>query len=178
MSERERWIVYPLLFFSFALAIRDQGLFSREGQRDEFNVVNCQHLVVRDAQGNVAVDIHAKHGKPGVGTTGSGVVTIYGATTDGGSAKPAAVRLYTSEKKPWTKENFGVVETYSPLGSRAAMIAGDGTGGTMFTFDAASKVRAALLPIRITRTPSNPTQPHGTDSDDDPRSAVPQPPQP
>ena len=45
MSERERWIVYPLIFFALGAAVRDKIL-----QRVEAREVVCENVVIVDAQ--------------------------------------------------------------------------------------------------------------------------------
>jgi hypothetical protein len=58
MSERERWVVYPLLFLALGVALRDKfvGTTSR--------TIHCQELVVEDeASGNEQPRIIAKIGR-------------------------------------------------------------------------------------------------------------------
>lgn len=45
MNERERWIVYPLLFLALGAALRDKIIKTTESQR-----IKCQGLVVVDAE--------------------------------------------------------------------------------------------------------------------------------
>jgi hypothetical protein len=45
MTERERWIVYPLLFLALGAALRDKIIKTTESQR-----IKCQGLVVVDAE--------------------------------------------------------------------------------------------------------------------------------
>lgn len=47
MTERERWIVYPLLFLALGAALRDKIVKSTESQR-----IKCQGLAVFDANEN------------------------------------------------------------------------------------------------------------------------------
>jgi len=165
VSQRERWIIYPLLFFSFALAIRDQWPVA--GKSEQFNVLNCRHLVVRDSAGQPAVDIHAKHGR----NAGSGVITVYGPSPPVGTAKAAAVRLYVAGESASEAGNYGVVETYGPLGARATQLVGDNSGGTLHLFDPRGKPRPVLRLIRS-------AQPDEGPQEDDPRKAKPRPPVP
>ncbi|MAT69547.1 MAG: hypothetical protein CMJ58_08485 [Planctomycetaceae bacterium] len=59
MSERERWIVYPLLFFALGAAIRDKILNVVESKQVacgelEAKTIRCQELVVTDPAGRGA----------------------------------------------------------------------------------------------------------------------------
>ncbi|MCA9235838.1 MAG: hypothetical protein KDA44_10225 [Planctomycetales bacterium] len=59
MSERERWIVYPLLFFALGAAIRDKILNSVESDQiacEELDAktIRCEEIVVTDPQGRTA----------------------------------------------------------------------------------------------------------------------------
>ena len=54
MSERERWIVYPLLFLALGAALRDKLINSTESQR-----VKCQGLMVYDSTGEVSMVLGA-----------------------------------------------------------------------------------------------------------------------
>jgi hypothetical protein len=54
MSERERWIVYPLLFLALGAALRDKLINSTESQR-----VKCQGLMVYDSTGDVSMVLGA-----------------------------------------------------------------------------------------------------------------------
>jgi hypothetical protein len=50
MSERERWIIYPLLFFALGAALRDK--FTHEVRTDRLvaGQVVCEELLVRDSE--------------------------------------------------------------------------------------------------------------------------------
>jgi hypothetical protein len=77
MSERERWIVYPLLFLALGAALRDK-LFDRTTSRS----IVCQELTVVDADpaGNRQVQVLARIGRsdPTVGTPSSGYLIVNG----------------------------------------------------------------------------------------------------
>src|SRR5262245_35031150 len=45
MNERERWIVYPLLFFALGAALRDKFL-----QQVETKELRCQRLVAKEVE--------------------------------------------------------------------------------------------------------------------------------
>lgn len=55
MSERERWIIYPLLFLALGAALRDKLINSTESQR-----VKCQGLMVYDSSGDVSLVLGAE----------------------------------------------------------------------------------------------------------------------
>lgn len=50
MSERERWIVYPLLFFALGAALRDK--FTHEVRTDRLHAgqIVCEELLVTDSE--------------------------------------------------------------------------------------------------------------------------------
>ncbi|RIK84535.1 MAG: hypothetical protein DCC67_04865 [Planctomycetota bacterium] len=50
MSERERWIVYPLLFFALGAALRDK--FTQEVRTDKLRAgqIQCEELLIIDAE--------------------------------------------------------------------------------------------------------------------------------
>ncbi len=55
MSERERWIIYPLLFLALGAALRDKLINSTESQR-----VKCQGLMVYDSSGDISMVLGAE----------------------------------------------------------------------------------------------------------------------
>ena len=174
MSQRERWIVYPQLFFSFTLAIRDQ--WPTTDQVPEFNVLYCKRLEVHDGHGRPAVVIDAKEGGS---TEGSGVVTVYGGSSQVGGASQAAVRLFVTQRNGQATNQFGTVETYGPLGSRATKLTSDQTGGALHMFDHIGKPKQILVPLR----PSTPLQPspplpEPENELENPREVTPRPPIP
>jgi hypothetical protein len=77
MTERERWIVYPLLFLALGAALRDK-LFDRTTSKS----IVCQELTVVDAEpvGNRQVRVLAKIGRtePNVGAPSSGYLIVNG----------------------------------------------------------------------------------------------------
>jgi hypothetical protein len=60
MSSRERWVVYPLLFFAFCLAARDQFPYLRP-EVTEIRHLSCQVIDAKliDAETMVATDLRA-----------------------------------------------------------------------------------------------------------------------
>ena len=167
MSQRERWIVYPLLFFAFTLAMRDQWPTTTEVP--EFDVVSCRHLIIRDAQGRPAVDLSAQNGGP---QDGSGVIVVYGSAPQIGNAKLPAVRLFAGDQQGSEESSFGTISTYGTLGSPSTTLTSDRAGGAIKTFDAVGKQQLVLrLPPR--RPSAVPPE-----KDLDPRNAPPRPPIP
>jgi hypothetical protein len=67
MSERERWVIYPLLFLALGAALRDK-LFDRTTTRS----IVCQELTVVDEQpvGNQPVRVLARIGRAQSATSG------------------------------------------------------------------------------------------------------------
>lgn len=105
MSDRERWIVYPLLFFSFLLGAKDRIAPPNPltcGQ------LECQSLVLKSADGRELVKL--------------------GPTSDG-----AVLRFY-SEPEEWAKNASDDID-FKPVPLRQMVEVGaDATGGyaTMF----------------------------------------------
>ncbi len=58
MSNRERWIVYPLLFFSILLAARDDIV---PAEKSEFDSVVCRRLFVESPDGRTLILLAAEH---------------------------------------------------------------------------------------------------------------------
>ena len=166
MSQRERWIVYPLLFFSFALAIRDQWPPSKP--RPDFNVVTCRQLIVKDADGGVAVDIHAQ---PLGDAAGSGVVTVYSPSQQVGSAKLPAVHVGVKQHGN-TGQVYGLVETFGPLGTPATQLTSDLAGGSIRTYDPIGR-GVFIGPVRRRVPQATPSQ-----REEEPRKVTPRPPVP
>lgn len=56
MTERERWIVYPLLFLALGAALRDKLIKQTFSERIECELLVCDDIVARNkVQANVAV---------------------------------------------------------------------------------------------------------------------------
>lgn len=71
MSERERWIVYPLLLFSLALGLRDKLVPTRDA---EFAEITCHELRV------VAPLTKARRAYIGGNSSDAGMMLVYGST--------------------------------------------------------------------------------------------------
>jgi hypothetical protein len=61
MSERERWIVYPLIFFALGAAVRDKLL-----QRVEAKEIVCESIAIVDLQNptNVLAELGFRRARP------------------------------------------------------------------------------------------------------------------
>ncbi len=67
MSQRERWVVYPLLFLALGLALRDKLVPPRSltagvvlcDHLEVLGPANCHRLTVRDAAGHTALVLGA-----------------------------------------------------------------------------------------------------------------------
>ena len=78
MSDRERWIVYPILFFAVSLGLRNNGGF--RGTVD-FETIECSNLLVRSPDGlpKVQVDTNGSGGRVSVfGANNSRIFTVQG----------------------------------------------------------------------------------------------------
>ena len=69
MSNRERWIVYPLLFFAFLMGARDEYA---KPDRLDCNLISCRRLTVTSTDGQALVRI-------GASEDDAGALSIYGA---------------------------------------------------------------------------------------------------
>src|SRR5262249_42778270 len=57
MSDRERWIVFPLLLLAIGLALRNNLEVQDEGQTAEADVIRCRALEVLGPEGKPTVTI-------------------------------------------------------------------------------------------------------------------------
>ena len=94
MSERERWIIYPLLFFALGAALRDKLL-----QRIESKEICCESLKIVDPQDSMRILAELGSGKeisynPSQAAGRVGVLTIQ--DSDGKEACQLAKDLRTS----------------------------------------------------------------------------------
>jgi hypothetical protein len=78
MSERERWIVYPLLFLALGAALRDK--FTRQVMTDRLHAaqISCEHLEIidPDKQGRVVARLTSADPQPGVESSRVGVLAL------------------------------------------------------------------------------------------------------
>jgi hypothetical protein len=68
MSNRERWVIYPLLLFTFLMASRDKYV---KPEHFDCKTVSCRQLLVQSASGRALVTI-------GSSTDDSGAIVVYG----------------------------------------------------------------------------------------------------
>ena len=66
MTSRERWTIYPLLFFALAMAARDKVATPPESS---FRSITCQRLVVQNLNGQPLIQI-------GVSADGNGAIEV------------------------------------------------------------------------------------------------------
>lgn len=106
MSERERWIVYPLLFLALGAALRDKLV-----DRTTTKSIVCQELTVVDEQpiGNQPVRVLAQIGRSGPTSSGrpsSGYLVVNGelevVDEDPLSQRPARVLAKIGRTEPTT----------------------------------------------------------------------------
>lgn len=90
MKERERWIVYPLLFLSLGAALRDK-IF----QRTRNEQVICESLLVVDSRGRVQASLVGDQlqlgAKPGTGRLRVGAIEAAQLNRAPQAAAPTAV---------------------------------------------------------------------------------------
>ena len=190
MTDRERWIVYPLLFFALSLAA--QGACGVKGVRNEetarrkwvnppkygkFDQVECQRLVVVSPSGAHRVEI-------GAGTNQAGVIQLLG--PDG---RKSVVRLGADNKG-----EVGLLETFDRNGKPLVALTATAQGGLvttskregnqrlflgfggeripsgLFGIDANSIFRmiAPMLPLTQQRQPPKPPKPDKPDEKETP----------
>lgn len=173
MSQRERWIIYPLLFFAIAMIIREDFFVRLETKgRVRTKIVECEQVTVTDSQGNPAVQVGSRGG--------SGFVRIRARRQDGdlGTAKPVAVELVVTPKLE------GAVITRGVLGAPLVELIGDEVGGTVRVYDETGKPRGVIALVSARRaerqgeSQEDSDGPEGGDGGEDPRTAVPRPPMP
>lgn len=67
MSDRERWIVYPLICFAFLLGARDKYV---QPQQAEFRTVRCQELQIVSDSGKSLINLYGS-------LEDAGVIVVY-----------------------------------------------------------------------------------------------------
>jgi len=124
MSVNERWVVYPLLFLTLGVALRDKVVPPGEVAAEQ---VRCNRLLVAEADCRV-VQVAGSNGKGGVrlGTLpdGAGRIEVHGGTDE------PLVRIGGG---PGRKS--GVVETFAPQGVPQVRLLGTDAGGAVAAFD-------------------------------------------
>jgi hypothetical protein len=163
VTERERWIVYPLLFFAVAMIFRDHPLTtSKPNNVLESRFVICEQLQVVDGDKRVVVHVGSNGSIPHPDrprSPGSGFVDVFAPASGAAGQTPLkAVTLWVD-----AKDGQGVVETFNHLGMPVVEIAGDSLGGQVRLNDRLGRLRTVAAPPPAT---------------DDPRAAPPRPPVP
>jgi hypothetical protein len=132
MSDRERWVVYPLLFLALGMAMFDGLRFQAEQQTKkvetkspEFESIRCKELRVIDENGQLRVAL-GESAKQNVG-----LITVH--NTDG---KPV-VRLTADEKG-----GAGIIETASSNGTPQIVLTSNANTAVIGMYD-----RGRLIPL-------------------------------
>jgi hypothetical protein len=76
MSTRERWVVYPLLFFALLSSLKDQLALPTNG---EFQSLTCNQLTVESADGRPLLELGSSSAAAG---DESGLLVVYGAVPE------------------------------------------------------------------------------------------------
>jgi hypothetical protein len=108
MSDRERWIVYPLIFFAFLLGARDKYF---KPERAEYESISCRRLTVTSLDGTPLVQLSGT-------IDDSGVIVMYAPVERG------------LEPPPRT----GFSRDTSPPGRHAIELVADSDGGYLKVF--------------------------------------------
>jgi hypothetical protein len=91
MSDRERWIVYPLLVLSLALAVKDR--YDAWQGTSEFNVLVCRTLLVQNEVGEVQAVIQENtRGAAELSLAGKGELVEASLTADEGGGRLMLMR--------------------------------------------------------------------------------------
>jgi hypothetical protein len=160
VSQRERWIIYPLLFFCFCMCIK---LYWYPEYRDiDPKTVTTQQLILKDEDGR---DLLTAGGQP----NGDGYLRIFAAPPQdaAGRAPLEAVRLAVSPSRN------GVVAAFSGIGQPVVELTGDGRGGNVSLFDPNGRRISVHMPESDPRTaPPRPPVPPTAPSIGAPPTAV------
>lgn len=135
MSNRERWIVYPLLFFAVGLGLKNQVVVPNQA---EFLTVRCQELVVESETGAARVVIRESH--PGIPTITMSALIDAGETSketevagtsadDDGAGAQADPLLAVPHRVAELSANAsgGVLRLFGPAAMPALWMGHDGT---------------------------------------------------
>jgi hypothetical protein len=136
MSDRERWVVYPLLFLAIGMATMNTAEIQAERQMKkietktpEFDSIRCKELLV-------------------VGENDKPRVTLREATKQ----DVGLIMVYNSEGKPVTQlkadntTGAGLVETASGNGTPQVVLSSNSHGGAVTLFDRVGKNVVQLAP--------------------------------
>lgn len=179
MSPRERWIVYPLLFFALGIAFR-QHVFLKDTpppvQQLRAKEVVCENLIITDRDGERAVHMGSK-------PRGSGFVYVYGWEPNDSSGKLPVIVLQADDAN-----RTGSFKTRTAEGTNLVEVGSHEGIGQLVLYDAATGRSLRFAPTSLETTPSvdggevppldtgHPA--HGVLPPADPRRAIPRPPVP
>lgn len=126
VSQRERWIIYPLLFFCFSMCIKLYW-YPPEFHNIKAKSLTCRDLFVKDEYDRLLLTAS--------GVNGDGVLQLHAAPAAGapGSSPLVAVRLGT------TQNRRGFVAVFSEIGQPLVELASDDRGGNVVLFDAVGR---------------------------------------
>ena len=114
MSNRERWIIYPLLFFSLLLGLKEQLAIPIDA---EYEHVQCNKLTVEAPDGRPLVELSSSIEAEG---EQAGLLVLYGPINGDESALRSTVGM-TATPRPRTVElgsdpGGGYFKSYGPAG--------------------------------------------------------------
>jgi len=124
MTSRERWVLYPLLFLTLGIVMRDK-FFQRDTPIRARHIL-CRHLDVVDSNGQPQVQIE------GIDDVG-GVLKLYGA-----EGRPLVAMGPDETRKS------GIIETYGAGGKPQVQLWSHQYGGMVTTAGAGTDVRLIL----------------------------------
>ncbi len=145
MSDRERWVIYPLLFLAIGMATKNGVEFQAEQQMKETQskmpIVRCKELLVLGDNDKPLVTITEASKQRG------GVITVHNA--DG---KPV------TQVKSDATTGAGLFETANGNGTPQVVLSSNSNGGAVTLFDRLGKNIVQLAP-------PPPTTPKSTDGE-------------
>lgn len=166
MSQRERWTIYPLLFFALLLGLKSQ--IPSCNYTGRYHELECRELHVVNRAGELCASIEGKD-------SGIGVVNVYGPDkTPVGKLRLPKVQLAVS-----ADGTGGTVETRSVRGMRMVELTSNDKGGEVLVYNQdglAKRVVLQFFPASIFRPATS--LPAEANPVEDPRSAPPRPPVP
>jgi hypothetical protein len=128
MSNRERWIIYPLLFFSLLLGLKEQLAIPIDA---EYEHVQCNKLTVEAPDGRPLVELSSSIEAEG---EQAGLLVLYGPINGDESALRSTVGM-TATPRPRTVElgsdpGGGYFKSYGPAGAPTIKMGHDHTART------------------------------------------------
>jgi len=146
MSDRERWVVYPLLFFSIGLSLYNRVAVSQPAITPvvQCNQLECNSVRVLGANGQEQALLTERglvaHSVRVTAPDGEDRMILETAPNDAGQLQllgaEGQLRLSLGSD---TKDNSGALAIFSGSDSPVALVAADGDGGSIGTFTEAGK---------------------------------------